>query len=76
MVIVGMGYVALEMAENLRKLNEDVSMVIPKLRFLPWMEQTLAGVVYGGRNFGTWERIFYGEFDGRRRKKSAGEDHR
>jgi len=45
-VIVGMGYVALEMAESLRQLGLDVSMVKPKPRFLPWLEETLADVVY------------------------------
>ena len=45
-VIVGMGYVALEMAESLRELGLDVSMVKPNPRFLPWLEETLAGVVY------------------------------
>ncbi len=45
-VIVGMGYVALEMAESLRALEIEVSMVKPNPRFLPWLEETLAGVVY------------------------------
>jgi NADPH-dependent 2,4-dienoyl-CoA reductase/sulfur reductase-like enzyme len=45
-VIVGMGYVALEMAESLRELDLAVSMVKPNPRFLPWLEETLAGVVY------------------------------
>ena len=45
-VIVGMGYVALEMAESLRALELDVSMVKPNPQFLPWMEETLADIVY------------------------------
>ncbi len=45
-VIVGMGYVALEMAESLRALGIEVSMIKPNPRFLPWLEETLAGVVY------------------------------
>jgi NADPH-dependent 2,4-dienoyl-CoA reductase/sulfur reductase-like enzyme len=44
-VIVGMGYVALEMAESLRNLDVDVLMVKPNPRFLPWLEETLADVV-------------------------------
>ena len=45
-VIAGMGYVALEMAESLRSLDIEVVMVKPNPRFLPWMEETLAGVVH------------------------------
>ena len=45
-VIVGMGYVALEMAESLRALEVSVTMVKPNPRFLPWLEETLADVVY------------------------------
>ena len=29
----------------------------------------LDGFAFLTRTFGTWERIFYGEFDGRRRKR-------
>lgn len=45
-VIVGMGYVGLEMAESLRALGQDVTMIKPNPRFLPWMEENLADVVY------------------------------
>ena len=31
--------------------------------------EVVAAVTYGRLDFGTWERIFYGEFDGRRRKR-------
>jgi thiamine phosphate synthase YjbQ (UPF0047 family) len=34
------------------------------------MGQQVVVAVSGGRlDLGTWERIFYGEFDGRRRKR-------
>ena len=32
-------------------------------------ERALRQVTAGKLDFGTWERIFYGEFDGRRRKR-------
>lgn len=44
-VIVGMGYVGLEMAEALRARNIGVDMVKPGPDLLPWMERELAGVV-------------------------------
>jgi secondary thiamine-phosphate synthase enzyme len=31
--------------------------------------EVLVAVTNGRLDFGTWERIFYGEFDGRRRKR-------
>jgi thiamine phosphate synthase YjbQ (UPF0047 family) len=31
--------------------------------------EVVAAVSGGKLDFGTWERIFYGEFDGRRRKR-------
>jgi secondary thiamine-phosphate synthase enzyme len=31
--------------------------------------EVVVAVTNGGLDFGTWERIFYGEFDGRRRKR-------
>jgi NADPH-dependent 2,4-dienoyl-CoA reductase/sulfur reductase-like enzyme len=43
--IIGMGYIALEMCENLRTLGIDVAMVKPNPRFLPWLHEDLAGVV-------------------------------
>lgn len=40
--------------------------------------EVLAAVTKGRLDFGTWDQIFYGEFDGRRRKrvlvKIVGED--
>jgi CoA-dependent NAD(P)H sulfur oxidoreductase len=44
-VIIGMGYIALEMCENLRALGIDVVMVKPGPRFLPWLQEELAEVV-------------------------------
>ncbi|MFC1813154.1 FAD-dependent oxidoreductase [Thermodesulfobacteriota bacterium] len=41
-VIIGMGYIALEMCEALRARNIDVDMVKPRDIFLPWMEETMA----------------------------------
>jgi thiamine phosphate synthase YjbQ (UPF0047 family) len=31
--------------------------------------EVVVAVTEGCLDFGTWERIFYGEFDGRRRKR-------
>ena len=44
-VIIGMGYIALEMCESFRALGLKVSMVKPNPRFLPWLEENLAAVV-------------------------------
>ena len=44
-VIIGMGYIALEMCEALRARSIDVDMVKPRPVFLPWMEKGLADVV-------------------------------
>ncbi|MBN1686712.1 MAG: FAD-dependent oxidoreductase [Spirochaetales bacterium] len=44
-VIAGMGYIALEMAETFRSLGIEVDLVKPRPRLLPWMEETLSGVV-------------------------------
>lgn len=44
-VIIGMGYIALEMCESLQALGLEVSMVKPNPRFLPWLEENLAAVV-------------------------------
>jgi NADPH-dependent 2,4-dienoyl-CoA reductase/sulfur reductase-like enzyme len=41
-VIIGMGYIALEMAESLVGRGIEVSMVKPRPRFVPWMNETLA----------------------------------
>ena len=45
-VIIGMGYIALEMADSLRKRGIDVAMVKPRKRLLPWLNQELSDVVY------------------------------
>jgi len=44
-VIIGMGYIALEMAESLRALNLDVAMVKPRPVFLPWMPEKMNHVI-------------------------------
>ncbi len=36
----------------------------------PPSEAVVVAVTSGHLDFGTWERIFYGEFDGRRRKRA------
>jgi len=41
-VILGMGYIALEMCEALRALDLEVAMVKPGPRFLPWLQEELA----------------------------------
>jgi NADPH-dependent 2,4-dienoyl-CoA reductase/sulfur reductase-like enzyme len=41
-VIMGMGYIALEMCEALRERGIAVDMVKPRATFLPWMEERLA----------------------------------
>ncbi|BBO70165.1 NADH oxidase [Desulfosarcina alkanivorans] len=44
-VIVGMGYIGLEMAEALRMRDLEVEMVKPGPALLPWMSRELASVV-------------------------------
>jgi NADPH-dependent 2,4-dienoyl-CoA reductase/sulfur reductase-like enzyme len=44
-VIIGMGYIALEMCEALRALGLEVAMVKPGPRFLPWLKEELAAAV-------------------------------
>jgi len=44
-VIIGIGYIGLEMCEALRAQSIEVSMVKPGPVFLPWMDQELSGVV-------------------------------
>ena len=44
-VIIGMGYIALEMAESLRALEIEVAMVKPRPVFLPWMPKEMSDVV-------------------------------
>jgi NADPH-dependent 2,4-dienoyl-CoA reductase/sulfur reductase-like enzyme len=45
MVIIGMGYIALEMCEALRSRNIQVDMVKPGPVFLPWMAPELSNLV-------------------------------
>jgi len=44
-IIIGMGYIALEMCEALCARHIDVAMVKPRPVFLPWMAEELASVV-------------------------------
>ncbi|RLC29687.1 MAG: pyridine nucleotide-disulfide oxidoreductase [Deltaproteobacteria bacterium] len=44
-VIVGMGYIALEMCEAFRTMDIDVAMVKPRPQLLPWMAPKLSGIV-------------------------------
>jgi len=44
-VIIGMGYIALEMCEALRALGLAVDMVKPRPVFLPWLEEAMAAKV-------------------------------
>ncbi|MGD9160025.1 MAG: FAD-dependent oxidoreductase [Desulfobacteraceae bacterium] len=44
-VIIGMGYIALEMCEALRANEIDVSMVKPRANFIPWMNNELSDMV-------------------------------
>ncbi len=44
-VIIGMGYIALEMCEALRANGIAVDMVKPRSRFLPWMNEKLSDTV-------------------------------
>jgi len=44
-VIIGMGYIALEMGEAFRERNIKTTMVKPGPDFLPWMAKDLASVV-------------------------------
>jgi len=44
-VIIGMGYIALEMCESLTNLGIQVAMVKSRPQFLPWLEPTMAQTV-------------------------------
>jgi NADPH-dependent 2,4-dienoyl-CoA reductase/sulfur reductase-like enzyme len=44
-VIIGMGYIALEMSEALRERGFTVSLVKPRAEFLPWMNREMASIV-------------------------------
>ncbi len=46
-VIIGMGYIALEMCEALRGRGIEVAMVKPGKQLLPWMSEELSDVVKG-----------------------------
>ena len=44
-VVIGMGYIALEMCEALRANGIDVAMVKPRAAFIPWMNDALSDMV-------------------------------
>ena len=44
-VIIGMGYIALEMGEALRARDIEVDMVKPRPAFLPWLHENLAHMI-------------------------------
>lgn len=44
-VIIGMGYIALEMCEALRSRDIEIDMVKPRPVFLPWMNENLSTMV-------------------------------
>ena len=44
-VIIGMGYIALEMCESLVHLGIQADMVKPRSQFLPWLEPSMAQAV-------------------------------
>jgi len=44
-VIIGMGYIALEMCEALHARNITVEMIKPRPTFIPWMNEKLAGMI-------------------------------
>ncbi len=44
-ILLGMGYISLEMAESLRTLGIEVAMVKPGPELLPWMDRSLAELV-------------------------------
>lgn len=46
-VMLGMGYIALEMAEALRERGIAVTLVKPRPQLLPWMHPDMAAVVQG-----------------------------
>ena len=44
-IIIGMGYIALEMCEALRAKDMSVDMVKPRPAFIPWMHEALSAMV-------------------------------
>ncbi len=44
-VVLGMGYIALEMCEALRERGIDVDMVKPRAAFIPWMDPGMSDMV-------------------------------
>lgn len=44
-MILGMGYIAMEMCEALRKLDIEVDMIKPRETFIPWLDKEMGQVV-------------------------------
>ena len=44
-VIIGMGYIALEMCEALRARDIDVDLIKPRPEFIPWMNPDMASMI-------------------------------
>ena len=44
-IIIGMGYIALEMCESLVNIDISVDMIKPNPVFLPWLEETMAQII-------------------------------
>ena len=44
-VIIGMGYIALEMCESLRTRGIEIDMVKKRSKFMPWMDETLSAEI-------------------------------
>jgi len=44
-LIIGMGYIALEMCEAFRSLDIEVTMIKPRPKLIPWMNEQLSQVV-------------------------------
>jgi len=45
-VIIGMGFIALEMCEAFEKRGVSVNMIKPGTAFLPWLKKELADIIY------------------------------
>ena len=50
-----------------RRRAPEADRISPEMRVMG--REVVVAVTNGRLDFGTWERIFYGEFDGRRRKR-------
>lgn len=46
-----------------------LEVICPNLQYTVMGREVVVAVTDGRLDFGPWEQIFYGEFDGRRRKR-------